>query len=608
MQTVTNEYVASMKSPLRERGYLQVDVVFANSKATSTAVVSSSALASFSQTNSVITEPVKDRYTYTVLENDLIPADGTFYFPPENADDKGIDTGITGPDIDTAVTINISFGGETITNVKGFQINFGKYYATAATAAFEYIPSGNEAAYSQLITLKDGASPIWKTKVDIPEFNSVTITVNSLCETGHRVRISAIVFGFIQSFDNEVITDATLTASQSPVAETLPQTDFTMNIIDTEGLFNPTSTFNLNDMLGEAMASYVKYGYQLPSGTIEWLAPYKVYLNDWSYTGDEASLTFVDGLRLWSESVSSDDYKTALIALDNSNPTSAEACYGVLQSTSFFANYTNAMDGFQIDSSLSEYKISKRYVFSGYLKECLQKIANAAHSTLAVERDGTIKIYPHTDTTSVMTLDETMLLSTPITNVRENVTGLNVIWNKDTASIGERNAQLFTTKIESSDVGTLTVTFDRWVWGNLKITIGDTRITTSDTSRNLDASHWRVSMSIFDTDVGYTLTITGFPCDSTEQTYSLQTGNQRNVLEWANPILLSSEVESFAKWLWSWEKGRTFTYNYRGNPELDCGDIITQQITDTYSITGIIEELTLSFNGAFSGTLKLREV
>lgn len=606
MQTVSNEYAESMKSPLRERGYLQVDVVFANPKATRTAVVSCPTLASFSQTDSVIQQPVKDRYTYTALEENLIPADGTFYFPPETTDEKGIDTGITGSDIDTPITIDISFGGEAISNAKGFQVNFGKYYATSATATFKYTPSENETAYSHTITLKDGTSPIWKIKEDTGKFNSVTITVNSLCKTGHRVRISAIVFGFIQSFDNETITSSTLTASQSPVAETLPQTDFNMTILDTEGLFNPTSAFNLNDMYGEAMESYIKYGYQLPSGTIEWLAPYKLYLNEWSYTDSEASLTFVDGLRLWGESVSSDRYKTVLTAIDK-DPTLTEAFYGVLESTSF-ADYTNTNDGFQIDNSLSKYTASEAYVFSGYLKECLQKIANAAHCTLSVARDGTIKIFPNTSTTPAMTLDEMMLLSKPISDIRENVTGLNVVWNRYIPRIRDRHTTLFASDIQASDVGTLTVDFDKWVWGNVTITIGDTEITSSDTSRNLEVNHWQISMSIFNTDVGSTLNITGWSIDPTESTYTLQTNNQRNILEWANPIVMSSDISAFAKWLWSWKKGRVYTYSYRGNPELDCGDIITQQITDTYSITGIIEELTLSFNGAFSGTLKLREV
>lgn len=606
MQTVSNEYAESMKSPLRERGYIQVDTIVSNSTAQNNATVSGNTLASFSQTDKVVTEPTRARYTYTALEPNLIPVDGTFYFPPESGStQKGVDTGLTAANVDTATTINISFGGKVITNVKGFQIDFGKYYATNASITFSYTPSGDEAAYLKTITLTNGSSEIWKVTADIEKFDSVSITVNSLCETGHRVRINSIVFGFIQVFNNDTITNATLSASVSPVSEELPQIDFSMTVSDTEGLFNPESEFNLCDILGEAMRSTIKYGYQLPNGTIEWVTPYTLYLNSWSYKDGEATLNFVDALRLLSVNVNESTYKELSTSSDSYINLWSTAL--LIMSSCDWSEDTDLQNEIRFSSeTLKKYFIGKNYAFSGSLKENLQKIANAAHCMLFVTRDDIIVSAPITDTTSVITLDKDTLLTKPVANISNFIKNVTVDYRYWVYKTSERNREVYSKQLELNDIGTLTVNFDDYQT-NTTVKIGDTVITTDDTAHNMSNNGWTLQIDILNTDVGKTLTVTGWAATYEEKSYILPVNQNGDILEWSNPIVSDTDVEAFAQWLRKWKHGYTYTYNYRGNPELDCGDIITQQITDTHSITGIIESLTLSFNGAFSGTLTIRE-
>lgn len=609
MQTVSNEYAESMKSPLRERGYLQVDISFVNADTKNNAVVTGTTLASFSKKSTVVSAPLLTRSTYTALEPNLIPADGSFYFPPDSG--TGVDTGITAADVDTATTINITFGDKVITNVKGFQIDFGKYYATNATIQFSYTPSSDsETPSSQTFTLTDGTSQIWKIEQDIDKFNSVTLTVNSLVETGHRVRILSIIFGFIQSFDNSCITEATLTASQSPVSETLPQTDFDMTIMDTEGLFNPESDFNLCDILGEAMYSIIKYGYQLPSGTIEWVTPYTLYLNSWEYTDGEATLHFCDGLRLLTLDVDESKWKHNAGDDDLAGYFSNLYYIPMMVAASFkeTSNYPNIETTFKCSSSLKDYWFPYPYAVSGSIKENVQKVANAAHSLMFITRDDVVAIAPYTDTTPVMTLDKDTLLSKPRADMDSLMKSVTVDYNYWVYKVSEQAKSVYTHTIESTDVGNLAITFDNYVKSLISIKIGDTTISTDDTTHSPYFYHWGLNITIIEDDVGKTLAVRGLPIDAVEKSYALSVGSNGNDLKWSNPLVEDTDVEKFAEWLSTWKRGCTYSYDYRGNPELDCGDIITQQITDTYSITGVIEELTLSFNGAFSGTLKLRKI
>lgn len=84
--------------------------------------------------------------------------------------------------------------------------------------------------------------------------------------------------------------------------------------------------------------------------------------------------------------------------------------------------------------------------------------------------------------------------------------------------------------------------------------------------------------------------------------------NVGQVIEFANPLIGTEEhARNIAKWLGNYYANNvSYNCQYRGDPRLDAADIIFLDSDHLNNLQVEIEEHTLNFNGAFSGTLEMR--
>ena len=97
MQRVSNEYRASMKSPLRERACIMVSFGLVNQVAQANAMVHPSNYAYFS--NSGIFRDYKEESIYGTFEENLTKVDGSMCFLPREGMGVYYDNGLISKDI-----------------------------------------------------------------------------------------------------------------------------------------------------------------------------------------------------------------------------------------------------------------------------------------------------------------------------------------------------------------------------------------------------------------------------------------------------------------------------------------------------------------------------
>lgn len=79
-------------------------------------------------------------------------------------------------------------------------------------------------------------------------------------------------------------------------------------------------------------------------------------------------------------------------------------------------------------------------------------------------------------------------------------------------------------------------------------------------------------------------------------------------LTWDNPLIGSAEVaESVAEFVGEYLKSNlSYSYEYRGNPELDTNDVILQENDFSPNMQVVVTEHTIKFNGGLDGEIKAR--
>ena len=125
MQNVSQAYIDSMKSPLRERGYIRVVFGVLNTIAQNTAVITSDNEYEYSDTSRIFNNGM-DSYPYVSFEKDYTKVDGSMFFPSDRVHKEYKDKCFRSESYvsDEACILTITFDEPVTFGYKNF--NFGK--------------------------------------------------------------------------------------------------------------------------------------------------------------------------------------------------------------------------------------------------------------------------------------------------------------------------------------------------------------------------------------------------------------------------------------------------------------------------------------------------
>lgn len=368
MQKVSNAYRESMKSSLRERAYIMLSFGLLNQEAQAKAKVEQGDFAYFANSANILSEKSDDTI-YATLEENFTKVDGSMFFlPRQNTSNVYLDTGIISNKLLTQaqfeLTINLNVPAM---DFKGITINFGENYPVD----FDLVGSSG-----QVIEFRDNEMAKFSTEEVLENTTSVKLVVYNMKNPNSRVRIYSIRFGYGLVYYNDSVMASTLESYVSPIGADVPQIDFSVQLKNYDHYFNvdnPKSAINFLET-GQEMEIY--YGYQLPTGEVEWIRGNRLLCSEWE----------------------SDDYTATIRCQDVFRSMDAEFYKGLYRSAGR-SYYDLALDVLA-DAGLTDYYIdpqlknlySKNPIPRVQHKEALQIIANACRCVLSQTRTGGIQI------------------------------------------------------------------------------------------------------------------------------------------------------------------------------------------------------------------------
>lgn len=364
MQKVSPEYVESMKSIGRNRGYIKVTLGIVNSEAQKNIEVSNDTdLAYFSQEKLIdgaeITQP------YATCEQNWSNVDGRMYFLP--ADVSGsvfYNNGIVSEDLLGSITFD--FGGD-VYDVAGFTIDFGENYPIDFTISNDI----------EILTFTDNDKRYFSTEQGLHDIQTLTITATRMLDGQTRLRIYSLSMGVFNTFTNENTLDYSETTFVSPIADTLPSTDVTIKVVNYDNYYNPDNPNSILAFFEVGQEVRVQFGYDTnDDGIIEWLPETVSHLKTWSATDRDATFTATDVFDFSSGVYYGGQYYDDGISL-----------FALAEDVFRDAG----IDDYKIDTSLEDIIVYNPLPAVDFT-QALQIIANAGRCTLREDRDGKIYI------------------------------------------------------------------------------------------------------------------------------------------------------------------------------------------------------------------------
>lgn len=369
MQKVSDEYRASMKSSLRERGYIMISFGLVNQEAQARARVVPGDFARYSNTANLFGKKTDDTI-YATLEQGFTRVDGSMFFLPRGTAPGGYyDTGLVSKNLVSdgafSVTINLNI---LPTDFRGITINFGENYPVN----FDIVSDGG-----RTVEFRGNDRAEFTTEEVFENTSKLTLVFYQMKNLKSRLRIYSIRFGYGLVYYNDSVMASSLDSYVSPIGADIPQIDFTVTLKNYDKYFNvdnPKSAINFLET-GQEMDIY--YGYQLPeSGEIEWIKGNHLLCSEWESDDYTATIRCQDVFR----SMDTEYYKGMYNAQGKSY---FDLAVEIMQ--------TAGQTEYYIDPRL-KHLYSKNPIPRVKCKEALQIITNACRCVLTQSRDGLIQI------------------------------------------------------------------------------------------------------------------------------------------------------------------------------------------------------------------------
>lgn len=369
MQKVSKAYKESMKSALRERGYIMISFGVVNQEAQAKARVEPGDFAYFSNNSNLFGEQ-DDSTVYATLEENFTRVDGSMFFLPRNTPSAAFyNTGLVGNKLVSEaiceVTINLNI---LPTEFKGITINFGENYPTD----FDFVTNTG-----QRVEFRDNDQSEFSTEEVLNDVTTLTLVIYQMKNSQSRLRIYSFRFGYGLVYHNDDVMGSALESYVSPIGADIPQIDFSVTLKNYDKYFNvdnPNSAINFLET-GQEMDIY--YGYQLPdSEEIEWIRGNHLLCSEWESDDFSATIRCQDVFR----SMDSEYYKGLYSPAGKSY---YDLALEVLRDAGEKKYY--------IDPRLKKL-FTKNPLPRVQHKEALQIIANACRCVLSQTRTGTVQI------------------------------------------------------------------------------------------------------------------------------------------------------------------------------------------------------------------------
>lgn len=405
-----------------------------------------------------------------------------------------------------------------------------------------------------------------------------------------RPRVEYALFGLRQVFDDSKLSGTTQTHDVDPLTRRLPDEQFTFSVIDYDRTYDPENTSGEYAFLNERSAVSIQHSYTLDDGSIEQLKP-DLYQLDGKPTTENHIVTFhATGLL---GSMTGTYYKSSLGERD---------FYSIAEDILLDANLAPRPDGgnpWVIDDSLKTMKTTAPMPIDTHAN-CLQRIAHAARCKIYTDDDNVVYIKPFNPSDIAKNTD----FNLDFNSISENSQSISKIdmlkevnVSKHVYTVDDGDAsELFRGKTSDTDFH---VEFDAPAQ-DIQISVsGGTMVSSIIYAQAVD---------MVLSDGVKTVTITGKKISDNLSTLTVKVNADGETDSEENELITSDEMAlSLAHHVIAYLAYRnTYELQYRGNPELECGDVIGLQTNYSDILDAMILKDEITYNGALHGSMILK--
>ena len=404
-----------------------------------------------------------------------------------------------------------------------------------------------------------------------------------------RPRLQQVLYGIRKRFGNNDIVSTEQSHDVDPLSRRLPQETMQFILLDYDHIYDPDNPQGIYAYLDEKAPIAIRFGYTLPSGKIEWLKSDKYVLNSKPQVSKNQATFTGTGL---IGSLSGTFYKSKL-----GNKNLYDMAEEVLLDAglSLTAQGTNPWD---IDTSLKQMYTTAVLPIDSHMN-CLQLIAHAGCCRLFTDDDNIIHISPFDPSNHIRTGDFRLDFTT-ISEDSQSISKIDQLKAVSVSKYAYIAGNDTTTLFEGTTTDTkLHVEFSGLAQDiNVSIS-GGTLISSSIYARAAD---------LVLSSGTKTVTITGKTLSENSVVVSYPVNSEGEIDKEENPLITNDEMcTALANHVKNYLQLRnTYDADYRGNPELEVGDIIGLQTLYTNEMDALVLVDEITFNGSLSGKLKVK--
>ena len=587
MKQVSNAYMSSMKAMLRNRSY--VKIAFSNvdtSAATDGSWVSNGAQ-SYSEFDTVDYN-YDYQASYAALELNrwaldgntvIVPASGTMYDGFISSIMSNADGGFTTAAVITReFSVPHTFPGLTLT----FDTRY-KEWPVSVTVDFylngEVLESTTVPVTSETVLIDTRAASCDK----------IVITFGNTLPY-RRPRLEDVLYGVQKVFTNKDIISTRQSHDVDPLSRRLPQETMQFVILDYEHDYDPDNPSGIYQYVDKNSPVSIQFGYELPDGEVEWLKPDQYVLNSKPKASKNQATFSGTGL---IGSLGGTFYKSKL---------GSKNFYDMAEEVLLDAGLTLTEQGtnpWVIDESLKQMFTTAALPIDTHMN-CLQLIAHACRCRLFTDDDNIIHIEPFSlDNVNSVKTDFTL----DFTTIGENSQSISKIDQLKAVSIAK---YAYTVDGDSRTLyeGTTTETQLHVEFSGLA---QDVQISVSGGTLVSSSIYARAADLVLSSGTK-TVVITGKSLSENSVVVSYPVNLDGEIDKEENPLITNDEMcSALANQVMKYLQMRnTYEASYRGNPELEVGDIIGLQTLYTDEMDALILVDEITFNGSLSGKMKVK--
>lgn len=587
MQNVSQKWKDNQNNLLVSESDIEVSLKLTDPDAYEDASAKDNGHASYSDTNHIVSDGIKNIRPYATLEKNLWLLDGSReVVPVSNYGETGfVDDGICLADgtftANPIITINFT---KVHTNLlQGVTITWSDYLDEYAKGFKITAYNGTSVVASKTVT--DNTSVTSTVMVDIVNYNSITIEVVKWSMSFRRARIDEVFIGANVIFSKKDVFSYSSSYNADPISAELPKSEVTFSLNNVNKTFNPYNTEGLSKYLIERQEISVRYGFKLDSG-IEWINGGKFYLSEWyaKQGGIGADFTARDLLEFLT-----DTYNKGLY---NPNGTSL---YALAEDVLLDADLPVNSDGsvkWVIDDKLkSIYTIAPLPLDTH--ANCLQMIANAGGCVMYQDRTGTLQIKSLSTSVSDYTINDFNSYSKSDLSLSKPLKQVDVPCYSYSVATG--STELFKGIVNINGTSDVLITYSGMA----------TNVTASVTNGTLKSAKYYSNACVLNITASgnVTITVNGYSLESSSVMISTLDSEKGETISLDNPLITSQErAITIGSWVKEYMKNRMLlTSEWRADPRLDALDVVNNE--NDYGVNQVImTTVSYSYNGAFRGS------